>query len=301
MLIAVILANINPIFAKLIYEGGWSPVQMYFVVLLITVIILALYQLVEMEHGQKWGMTKDDIVGTIIVAITGGTIAPLLFFQGLQMVDVSTSIILTSLLPFVVVVMAVLLLRETFTLQLLTGGVLILSAMVVLLWQDVQQFSLRPGAGLILLSSVLTGVTIISHKKYVKHRHIDSIVLVRTAISIVLVGIWMLFTEPDGFRFLATPQNVWLVLLFPICSFIIPFFLYFRALANVTASDAGVMEALGRIFGIAAASALLGETLGIEHIFSMLLATMGIFIINVPLTKWRIAPSRLPVVGPLRK
>ena len=87
----------------------------------------------------------------------------------------------------------------------------------------------------------------------------------------------------------------------PICSFIIPYFLYFRALTNLKASDAGVMEAMGRIFGISAAAALLGESLGVEHLTSAVLATFGILVINVPLTKWKIAPSRLPGIGPLRK
>ena len=111
----------------------------------------------------------------------------------------------------------------------------------------------------------------------------------------------MMYTKPEGFSFLVEPQNVWLMLALPICSFFIPFFLYFRALQNLTASDAGVMEALGRIFGIVAAAAILGEALGPQHVVSTILATFGVLIINVPLTKWRIAPSRLPVTGPLRK
>lgn len=301
MLTAVILSNINPIFAKLIYQSGLSPSQLYFVVLLITGLLLAVYQVVEMEHGVKWGMTKDDWLGTVIAAVTGGTIAPLLFFEGLNMVNASTSIILTSLLPFFVVIMAVLLLKESFTPRLLFGGALIVAGLASLLWKDIMAFNFRPGVGMIVLSSLCTSFTIIGHKKFVKHRHIDSIVLVRTLISIVLVGGWMLLTDSGGFGFLVQPQNIWLILALPICSFFIPFFLYFRALANLTASDAGVMEAFGRIFGIIAAATILGEALGPEHLLSTVLASFGILIINVPLTKWRIAPSRLPVVGPLRK
>lgn len=301
MLGAVILSNINPIFAKLIYEGGWTPTQMYFVVLLVIAVLLVVYQIVEMDHGGKWGMTKEDWLGTCIAAVTGGTIAPILFFEGLSLVNASTSIILTSLLPFFVVVMAVLLLKENFTLRMLFGGVLILAGLAALLWNDITSLTLRPGVWFIVISSLCTSFTIIGHKKFVKHRHIDSIVLVRTLISIVLVGGWMLLTEPSGFTFLAAPQNVWLVLALPICSFFIPYFLYFRALNNVTASDAGVMEAVGRIFGIVAAAAILGEQLGLQHLLSMVLATFGILIINVPLTKWRIVPSRLPIAGPLRK
>lgn len=301
MLTAVVLANINPVFAKVIFQSGWTPSQMYFVTLLVIGVIMLVYQIVEMEHGGKWGMTKDDLLGTFIATLTGGVISPIMFFEGLSLVNASTSIILSSLLPLFVVIMAVLMLKEHFTLQMITGGALLISAMVVLLWKDIVAFQLSDGVALIIGSSFLSAVTIITHKKLVKHRHIDSIILVRTALSIVLVGSWIFLSEGQDFTFLSEPQNIWPVLALPVCSFIIPYFLYFRALTNLTASDAGVMEALGRIFGIAAAASLLGEALGTEHLLSVILATFGITLINVPLTRWKIAPSRLPVIGPLRK
>lgn len=301
MLVAVVLANINPVFAKVIFESGWTPSQMYFVTLLVIAVIMLVYQIVEMEHGEKWGMTKEDITGTLIATATGGVAAPIMFFEGLTLVNASTSIILSSVLPLFVVVMAVLLLREHFTKQMIIGGMFLVVAMVTLLWQDVLAFELRPGVALILGSSFLSAVTVIAHKKYVKHRHIDSIILVRTVLSLLLVGAWIWFSEGGDFGFVAQPQNIWPVLALPVCSFIIPYFLYFRALNNLTAGDAGVMEALGRVFGIIAASALLGEALEARHVLSMTLATFGIIFINVPLTKWKIVPSRLPVIGPLRK
>lgn len=301
MLTAVVLSNINPVFVKVIFTSGWTPAQMYFVTLLVIAVIMLLYQIVEMEHGGKWGMTKEDIVGTLLATASGGVAAPILFFQGLTMVNASTAIILSSVLPLFVVFMAVLFLRERFTLQMISGGLFLVASMCVLLWQDILAFEFRPGVLYILGSSFLSAFTVIVHKKYVKHRHIDSIILVRTLLSLVLVGVWVVYTDGPNFSFLTTPQNIWPVLALPVCSFIIPYFLYFRALRNLTAGDAGVMEALGRVFGIAAAAVLLGETLGIEHLASMTLATFGIILINVPLTKWRIAPSRLPVIGPLRK
>jgi len=301
MLVAVILANINPIFAKMIFQSGWSPAEMYFVTLIVIVVIMLLNQVINMEQGGKWGMTKDDIFGTLLATIFGGVLGPLLFFEGLTMVSASTSIILTSMLPLFVVLFAILLLKENFTMQTVLGGALLIGAMCLLLWNDIMSFQVSRGVPLIMGSSMLSALTIIVHKKYVKHRHIDAVILVRTSLSLVCVGMWILFTEGSGFEFLFEPQNIWPVLAMPICSFIIPYFLYFRALANLKASDAGVMEALGRIFGISAAAALLGESLGVQHLTSAVIATFGILIINVPLTKWKIAPSRLPGIGPMRR
>ncbi len=301
MLIAVIFANINPIFAKTIFLYGWTPAQMYFVTLIVIGIIMMLNQIMQMEHGGKWGMTKDDVFGTVFASIFGGAIAPLLFFEGLTAVNASTSIILTSLLPLFVVFFALFFLKESLSMQMFFGGIILIAAMVVLLWEDIVSFTISGGVPMIIASSLCSAMTIIVHKKYVKHRHIDSVIFVRTTISLLIVGAYLVLREGWNFDFLTAPQNIWPVLAMPICSFIIPFFLYFRALKNLRASDAGLMEAVGRIFGIMAAAALLNEALTLQHLLSAALATVGILIINVPLTKWKIVPSRLPVIGPLRK
>ncbi len=301
MLTAVVLSNLNPVFGKMILRSQWTPVQMYFVALLVMCVILLLHRIMEMGKGNEWGMTKHDIAGTLMAAIFGGTIAPLLFFEGLTMVSASTSIILSSLLPLFVVVLAVFMLGERFTSRLLAGGALLLASLVALQWENIVHLTVSPGVFLIIASSLCSAFTVIAHKKFVKNRHIDSVILIRTLISTVLVFVWMLLTDTGEFSFLTHPQNIWLVLALPVVSFLIPFFLYYKALVNLTASDAGVMEALGRVFGIIVASTLLKETLGQEHLAALTLATFGVIVINVPLTKWRIVPSRPSAMHPLHK
>jgi len=149
-------------------------------------------------------------------------------------------------------------------------------------------------------SSVCSALSTIIHKKYVKHRHLDSIVLVKTVISLILVGTWLQFTD-GGLGFLSEPQNVWAALAMPLLSFLLPFFLFFRALRKTSATDAGVVAAMGRVIALILASSLLGETLGTHHLISISLIVFGILFINVPLTKWRVVPSRLMEIGPLRK
>jgi drug/metabolite transporter (DMT)-like permease len=94
---------------------------------------------------------------------------------------------------------------------------------------------------------------------------------------------------------------VWLVLALPIIAYLIPFFLYFRALRKVKAMDAGIIAAMGRVIGIIMASTLLGEVLTQNHLISLGLITFGVVFINVPLTKWHVVPSRLMEIGPLRR
>ena len=144
-------------------------------------------------------------------------------------------------------------------------------------------------------------MTTIMHKKYIKKRHLDSVVLVRTSLSLIIIGGWIWFAEPESFKLFSMPQNMWLVLGLPLIGFILPYFLYFRALRNIKAMEAGLVAGAGPVVGVILASAFLGEQIEQHQVLSLLLIVIGIVNINVPLTRWRIVPSRLMAIGPLRK
>jgi len=303
MLLAAVLSRMTPILSRALYSEGWDPPVLYFAVLLVTIVVLGAHEIAAIERGERWGMTKRDFKGVIITTLTGGVIGPLLFFTGLRTVTASDSIVLTSLLPFFVVFFAVVFLKERFSLQTVVGGILLLLSIVVILWPDISAMTLPQGSILMVLSSIMGALTTIIHKKYVVHRHLDSIILVRTTLSAILVGAWLLLTEPESLSVLTAPQNIWLFLALPVCGFILPFFLFFGSLrqGHVKAMDAGFVSAMGRVIGIALAVSLLGEALTPFHSASVVLMVAGIVVINVPLTKWRIVPSRLSDIGPLRK
>lgn len=301
MLFAVVLSSMNPIFTKILFSEGWDFMTLYFAVMIVIVGVLLIHEVIALERGVRWGMTKEDIVGTVVTAVLGGFASPLLFFWGLQHVSASEAIIMTSVLPFFVVCFAVLLLGERFHLREVVGGLMLAGGLVALLWEDILAFHLSEGVPVILLSSFVGALSIILHKKFVKHRHLDSVVLVRNVIGLVLLGTTIAIVQPESFRTLAAPQNIWFFLALPICAYLIPFFLFYRAIRHVKATDVGLMEAAGRVVGIVAASAILGEALEKTHFISILLIIGGIVFVNVPLTKWRIVPSRLIGIDALRK
>jgi len=301
MLLAVMLANMKPIFTKVLYLRNWTPLSLYFVTLVIMSIVLVAHEFMSMERGKRWGMSKKDLWGTILSTATGGVFGPILFFTGLQYVNASETVLFTSLLPFFVVLFGVIMLKERFTMQMAVGGILLAAGVFVLLIPDLKSFQINRGVPLLIASSVLGALTTIVHKKYIVHRHLDSIVMVRTLLSVVIIGLWVMFFEPEGLVMLRGEENIWLLLLVPVFGFLFPFFLYFGSLKHVKATEAGVVAAVGRTFAVIAASVLLGEHLTELHMLSMVLVIFGILFINVPITKWRIVPSRLMEAGPLSK
>jgi len=301
MLIAVILANMTPVFSKILYERGWTPLGLYFMTLVIMSIILVAHEMMALERGKRWGMTRKDLFGTILSTLTGGVGSPILFFTGLQYVSASETVLFTSLLPFWVVLFGVFFFRERFTFQMGVGSVLLLAAVIILVWPDAIETNLNPGIPFLLCSPILSALTTIIHKKFIKHRHLDSIIMTRTILSMVIIGTWIHLFDFESLEMLQAPQNIWLLLLVPVLGFIFPFFLYFGSLKHTKVTEAGVVAAAGRTFAVIAASTLLGEELTTIHMLSITCVVFGVLFINVPLTKWRIVPSRLMEMGPLRK
>jgi len=301
MLLAVILSNMSPVFSKVLYARGWTPLILYFTTLIIVSIVLLVHEYIELESGGRWGMTRRDVFGVAVSTIAGGVLAPILFFTGLQAVEASEALILSSTLPFFVVVFGILMLKERFTKQTVIGSLFLLAGMIILLWPDIRSVQFGDGALFIIGSTLFGALSTITHKKYIVNRHLDSVVLVRTLLSALIVGCVILFVDPKSLHMLTASENIWLVLAIPILCFITPFFLFFGAIRKVKAIDVGLVEAAGRVFAIIAASTILGEHLTPLSFWSMTLVVFGILFINVPLTRWRIVPSRLLEIGPLRK
>jgi len=301
ILLAVVCSKTNPVFSKTLMAEGWTPISLYFLVLLIMTIFMTVHELMAMERGVRWGMEKCDILGTLMTAVTGGVLSPMLFFTGLQYVQASEAVLITSILPFFIVCFAVMFLKEKFNSSMIAGSIFLIAGTISLLWQDIMAAEVSIGVPILLGSSFFSALTTTLHKKFVKHRHIDSIVLVRLIISLCIVGVLMYVTEPSGFAKLAEPQNIWLVLGLSVISFLLPYFLYFTSLRSLSTVEAGLVVTAGPGIGLVMASTFLGEMITPEQLLSMALIAFGILFINVPLTKFRIMPSRLMEIGPLRK
>ncbi len=301
LLLAMICANTTPLFSKSLYDQGWTPMGTYFLTLLIMTLFLAVHELMAIERGARWKMDRHDVLGTLLTTLAGGILSPLCFFLGLEDVLASEAVLLTSLLPLFIVLLAMAFLGERGNPSLFAGGGLLVGGLVILLLPDLREARLGMGAGLLILSSLFGALTTIFHKKFVKHRHLDSIVLVRSALSLLAFGVLLLIFEPSSFALVASPQSLWPVLGLPLIGFLAPFFLYFHALHHVKAVEAGFVAAFGPVAGVLMAAAFRGEVVGTYQLLSLGCIVAGIIFINVPLTRLRIVPSRLPFVGPLRK
>jgi len=301
ILLSDVCAKANPIFTKLLYRNNWTALSIYFLALVFIVILLALHEFMQSERGHRWDIGREDVKGILLTTLTGGVLSPLLFMIGLQYVQASDAILINGLLPFFIVIFAVLFLREHFTAQMVLGGMFLVSGTVVLLWRDMLSAHLNMGVPLLVLAALIGAFTTTLHKRYIKHRHLDSIVLIRSVLSLLVVTLLMMILEPQSFELLLHPPDIWTVLGLSAVAFIIPYFLYFRSLKHIQTVDAGIVLTAGPAIGLLLTNIFLGEQIQPEQFMSLLLVATGIFFINVPVSKLRIVPSRLMALGPLRR
>ncbi len=301
LLLSSVCSNTQPVFSKTLYMYGWTPVSVYFLALLVTNVFLGIHEFLEFAEAGRWRMSRSDVKGILLTTIVGGVLSPVLYFLGIAEVRASEVALLIGLSPFFTVLFAVIFLRERFTLEMLIGGVFLFVGVVAQIWPDLLHARVGTGALLLFGASVTGALSTILHKKFVKNRHLDSVVFVRTALSLVLIGAWLSYTEPASFQRFFEPQDLWLVFGLPVIGVLLPFFLFFGALRKLTALEAGLISSVGPVSGILLAAAFLGEEIQPHQMLSLLLIIIGIVNINVPLTRWRIVPSRLIEIGPLHK
>jgi len=293
--------SLKPVIGKYLLEEGWTPLSLYVLLLLMAVIILGVHELASLHHKKSWQLSRQDWRGIAISTVTGGIICPLLTFSALSMATATHTVLIGSISPLFVVLLAVFLLGERLKRHAVEGMLLLLLGLGILLYKDILTLTIDQATIFLLLSALIGPFSMISHKKYVEHRHLDSIVLIKSIISLVLVGGWMLWREPESVKIFVADQNIWLVLALSIVSFIFPYLLFYAALKNIKAFEAGIISLFSPVFTIILANTILGETLQPHELISLVVMLAGISLINVPLTKWRIVPSRLLMMGPFRR
>src|SRR3989338_7520164 len=87
ILLADACSKTHPIFTKLLFRDGWSPISIYFMALLMIVILLSLHEFMMIDGKHRWKIEREDIKGIFLTTLTGGVLSPLLFMIGLQQVS----------------------------------------------------------------------------------------------------------------------------------------------------------------------------------------------------------------------
>jgi drug/metabolite transporter (DMT)-like permease len=190
-------------------------------------------------------LEQRDLAGLAVVAVIGGAVPFVLFFEGLSRATSSDAAFIHKTLVVWVAILAVVFLRERLTLVHL-GSVALLVVAQVAIADGVG--SLRPGGGeaMILGATLCWSVELIIVKRLVATVHPTIVGASRIAGGAVLLLMWLAATgRLQSLTSLSASQWAWLMLTGSILSVFVS--VWFAALARAQAIDVASILVLGAV------------------------------------------------------
>ncbi|GHF65783.1 DMT family transporter [Seohaeicola zhoushanensis] len=229
--------------------------------------------------GQSWRLTPKQWYATILFGICQNALYLGLNFVAMQTVEASLAAIIASTMPLLVALASWLIFRES----LRPLGVIGLLAGVGGVWLIM---SSRISAGVDLHGVLLCGIGVLALT--------FATLAVRGATSggnfLMVVGLQMfvgaavLFLAALAFEDIRVNPTWPLALAFAYTTLVpglAATFIWFLLLDRIGATRAATFHFLNPVFGVAIASALLGESLGPRDVVGVLIVTAGIFAVQL--------------------
>jgi len=72
LLLSYACVSTKPVLSKYLLLEGWTPLSLYVLLLLTTVIILGVHEFASLQHKKSWALDRRDIKGLLFSTIAGG-------------------------------------------------------------------------------------------------------------------------------------------------------------------------------------------------------------------------------------
>lgn len=242
---------------------------------------LALAPFTINEPGQRFrDLSLRGWVDLFLQAFTGGLLYMVLMLYGLHYTSAVSAGIITSTVPVVVAVLAVLLLRERLTLQ---GTAALLLAMIGILAVNTasprSDIAPWPLLGNMLMSGAVLaeGLFVIFAKRSTAALSPYRMALSINIIGLVLVAPFAAFSLAE-YSVASVPWEIWLLPIFySLTSSALALILWYRGLASVPASEAAIFTSTFPISAVAVSIIFLGETLLWAHVVGLICVLAAIY------------------------
>ncbi len=215
------------------------------VVLVTIAVAVARRDRANREAALRVPLDQRQMLGLSVVAVLGGAVPFVLFFEGLARATSSDAAFIHKTLVVWVAVLAVVFLREKVTL-VHVGAVLLLVVAQIVVADGVG--SLRPGSGeaMILAATLCWSVELIVVKRLVESVHSTVVAAWRIAGGSVLLLIWLSVTgRLQSLTELSASQWAWLALTGSMLSGFVS--VWFAAVARAHVVDVAAVLVLGAV------------------------------------------------------
>ena len=228
----------------------------------------------------KPALSRNDWLGVAGLGISGYYLASFLDFAGLQYISASLERLIMYLTPTMVMLLAWLLYRKSFTRQHLAGMAISYCGVILVFGREV-----RFEGGQVALGALLVFASVISYAIYLVYsgelvRRLGSLRLVGLATSVACLCCLLQFVilRPLGTALSVAPQVVWLSLLNATLCTAVPVLMVMMAIERIGPALAAQTGMVGPMSTILMGVLILGEPFTAWIAVGTVLVIAGIFV-----------------------
>ena len=234
---------------------------------------------IALALGQTWRLTRDQWRATIIFGICQNAIYLGLNFYAMQTVEASLASIIASIMPLMVAFAGWIVFRDRLPILGVIGLIMGIAGVVIIMSARMNAGIDLYGVGLCFVASVALTVATLSIRSMSSGGNLMMVIGLQMFVGAGMLALASALTET--LRVNVTPELIAAFVYTTLAPGLLATWIWFALVARIGAIKAATFHFLNPFFGVAVAAIFLGERLGAQDIFGVVIIAAGILAVQI--------------------
>lgn len=234
---------------------------------------------IALALGQTWRLTRDQWRATIIFGICQNAIYLGLNFYAMQTVEASLASIIASIMPLMVAFAGWIVFRDRLPILGVIGLIMGIAGVVIIMSARMNAGMDLYGVGLCFVASVALTVATLSIRSMSSGGNLMMVIGLQMFVGAGMLALASALTET--LRVNVTPELIAAFVYTTLAPGLLATWIWFALVARIGAIKAATFHFLNPFFGVAVAAVFLGERLGAQDIFGVVIIAAGILAVQI--------------------
>ena len=234
---------------------------------------------IALALGQTWRLTRDQWRATIIFGICQNAIYLGLNFYAMQTVEASLASIIASIMPLTVAFAGWIVFQDRLPILGVIGLIMGIAGVVIIMSARMNAGMDLYGVGLCFVASVALTVATLSIRSMSSGGNLMMVIGLQMFVGAGMLALASALTET--LRVNVTPELIAAFVYTTLAPGLLATWIWFALVARIGAIKAATFHFLNPFFGVAVAAVFLGEKLGAQDIFGVVIIAAGILAVQI--------------------
>lgn len=258
VIIATIFFSLQGILVKLLYQEGFSGLEVLFMRALICTPVFALYAFIRMPKGTILSLNKNILVTSVLIGVVGYYMGPIVDYTALTKIDVGVERMLFYIFPaFVMAINSIL--HKSLPSKIQVSAFCIIELGIYLVMGGFNTHVNAVGAALAICAAFLFAIYIILNQHISRHIHHLPFLLLAFLGGMAAVSVHY-FANFQTLPQISEKAYFLIAMLALFCTFL-PLIALFEGIKCIGSNRAAFISAIGPVMATLLAYFILGEKL----------------------------------------